>query len=198
MILEGIVTTRNADGSANIAPMGPKVRLADDGSPQFDRFLLRPFKSSLTFQNIARERCGVLHVTDDVLLITKAAVLASFEPPALRPADKVAGGILVDCCRFYEFVVDEFDDALERSSIEARVVHEGVVRDFFGLNRAKHAVVEAAILATRRHLIPAGDLRADFERLRPLIEKTGGPKEHEAFALLEAFVNEASVAEADR
>ncbi len=62
------------------------------------------------------------------------------------------------------------------------------MRDFFGLNRAKHAVVEAAILATRKHMIPLASLKADFERLRPLIEKTGGPREREAFELLERFV----------
>lgn len=188
MILEGVVTTRNADGSVNIAPMGPKLRLSEDGHPQFDHFLLRPFKTSITFANIARNRCGVLHVTDDVLLIAKAAVLDAFDPPQLIAAERVAGDVLADCCRFFEFVVEELDDSADRSSIEVRVVRERHVRDFFGLNRAKHAVVEAAILATRKHMIPLASLKTDFERLRPLIEKTGGPREREAFELLERFV----------
>jgi hypothetical protein len=188
MILEGIVTTRNADGSVNIAPMGPKLRLSDDGQPQFDRFLLRPFKTSVTFENIVRNRCGVLHVTDDVLLIAKAAVLDVFDPPPLIAAERVAGDVLADCCRFFEFVVEDLDDSADRCSIEVRVVRERHVRDFFGLNRAKHAVVEAAILATRKHMIPLESLRTDFERLRPLIDKTGGPREHEAFQLLERFI----------
>jgi hypothetical protein len=188
MILEGVVTTRNADGSVNIAPMGPKLRLSEDGHPQFDHFLLRPFKTSITFAKIARNRCGVLHVIDDVLLIAKAAVLDAFDPPQLIAAERVAGDVLADCCRFFEFVVEELDDSADRSSIEVRVVRERHVRDFFGLNRAKHAVVEAAILATRKHMIPLASLKADFERLRPLIEKTGGPREREAFELLERFV----------
>jgi uncharacterized protein len=188
MILEGIVTTRNADGSVNIAPMGPKLRLSEDGRPQFDRFLLRPFKTSITFQNIARDRCGVLHVTDDVLLIAKAAVLDHFEPPQLVPAERVAGDVIADCCRFYEFVVEEIDDSSDRSSIEVRVVRDRHVREFFGLNRAKHAVVEAAILATRKHMMSPEVLQADVDRLRPLIDKTGGPREHEAFLLLEQFI----------
>ena len=188
MILEGIVTTRNADGGINVAPMGPKVRVGENGSPQFDRFLLRPFKTSITFQNIARSRCGVLHVTDDVLLIAKAAVFDVFELPPFVPAERIAGDVIADCCRFYEFVVEELDDSADRSSIEVRVVRERHLREFFGLNRAKHAVVEAAILATRKHLIPPETLKEDFERLRPLIEKTGGPREEEAFALLERFI----------
>lgn len=195
MILEGIVTTRNADGSVNIAPMGPKVRLSEDGRPQFDRFLLRPFKTSVTFENLARSRCGVLHVTDDVLLIAKAAVLHTFAPPPFVPAERIAGDVIADCCRFYEFVVEELDDTPERSSIEVRVVRERHVREFFGLNRAKHAVVEVAILATRKRMIPLESLQADIERLRPLVDKTGGPREHEAFLLLEEFI---ATAEAER
>ena len=46
------------------------------------------------------------------------------------------------------------DASGERVNIEAEVVHIGRTRDFFGFNRAKHAVVEAAILATRLHLLP--------------------------------------------
>ncbi|HEX6985451.1 MAG TPA: DUF447 domain-containing protein [Planctomycetaceae bacterium] len=196
MILEGVVTTRNADGGVNVAPMGPKLRVGDDGMPRFDRLLLRPFKTSATYCNLARERCGVFHVTDDVLLLARAAVLDAFEPPPTTPAAEVSAARLADCCRYYEFVVDSIDESEDRTTMEARVVRSGRVRDFFGLNRAKHAVVEAAILATRRHLIAADALRAEFDRLRPLVEKTGGPAEHEAFALLERVVT--AGAEADR
>ena len=70
----------------------------------------------------------------------------------------------------------------------AEVVHAGHKRDFFGFNRAKHAVVEAAILATRTAFLPAEQIAAEFGRLRVLVEKTGGPDEHAAFALLTEFV----------
>ena len=66
--------------------------------------------------------------------------------------------------------------------IRAEVVHRGTLREFFGLNRAKHAVVEAAILATRLHLIAAGRGPGRVRKLRVLVEKTGGPAEHAAFA----------------
>ena len=56
------------------------------------------------------------------------------------------------------------------------MVGEGRVRDFFGFNRAQHAVLEAAILATRVGLLPAGEIFAQLERLRPLVAKTGGPR----------------------
>lgn len=188
MILEGIVTTRNADGGINLAPMGPRIELDDSGKPCFETFLLRPFRTSLTFANLLRERQGVLHVVDDVRLLARAAILNDDPLPSLRPATHIHGAVLVDCCRFMEFVIDEVDASLDRASFTARVVHAGHVRDFFGLNRAKHAIVEAAILATRRHLIDPTEMEEAFTRLAPLIKKTGGPAEHEAFALLLDYV----------
>ena len=44
------------------------------------------------------------------------------------------------------------------------------LRDVFGFNRAKHAVLEAAILATRLHILPEDDVRRQFDvcpRLHP-------------------------------
>jgi uncharacterized protein len=64
--------------------------------------------------------------------------------------------------------------------------HEG--RPFVGLNRARHAVVEGAILVTRVHLLGADEVRRQLAELRVLVEKTGGTREHEAFGLLERSV----------
>ena len=184
MILEGIVTTRNADGSTNIAPMGPIV---DAG---MTHFTLRPFQTSTTYANLKRTGCGVLHVTDDVLLLAQAA-LERFEAlPPLQPAAVIDGSVLADACRWYEFQVSSIDDTTERTVIDADVVHTGRIRDFFGFNRAKHAVLEAAILATRLHLLPLDDVRRQLSVLRTPLEKTAGPQEREAFALIEKYVDE--------
>jgi uncharacterized protein len=184
MILEGIVTTRDSTGAVHVAPMGPIV----DGS--LTKLCLRPFKTSQTYQNLKRTPCGVFHVVDDVLLLARSAVGLLTEAPPTFPAGKISAVVLVDCCRWYEFEVREFDDANERAELLAQIVHSGRVRDFFGFNRAKHAVLEAAILATRVHLIPRAEMLADFERLKPAVAKTGGPAEVEAFALLERYVSD--------
>ena len=84
------------------------------------------------------------------------------------------------------------DDRDERARFEAEVVHRGHLRDFFGFNRGKHAVLEAAILATRISLLPASEIRAEFARLRILVEKTGGAQENEAFAFLSEYVERKS------
>jgi beta-RFAP synthase len=184
MILEGIVTTLGPDGAVNIAPMGPTV------DPAKKRFLLRPFPSSQTYRNLRHHGEGVLHVTDDALLLAKAAVGPVEPPPRLLQAQRVRGSILADACHYYEFRVAAIDAKEQRVHIEADVVHTGRLRDFFGFNRAKHAVVEAAILATRTHLVPLGEIDAEYRKLAMLVEKTGGPEEIEAFALLRRHLEE--------
>jgi hypothetical protein len=178
MILEGIVTTLNSRGEPNVAPMGPIV------DPSMETLRLRPFKTSQTYQNLKRQPCGVFHVVDDVLLLARAAIGEWDSQPSMFPAARVAGVVLNDACRWYEFTIEEFNDTEDRTNLLARVVHTGRLRDFFGFNRAKHAVVEAAILTTRLHILDRGEIDEQMERLRVLVEKTAGPREREAFQLL--------------
>lgn len=178
VVLEGVVTTMNPDGGVNIAPMGPLVDAA------MTRLCLRPYQTSTTYQNLKRTSEGVFHVTDDVALIAHTAI---GDPPSntrLIDASRVTGRILADACRWYAFRAEEFNDDEPRSRIECRVVDHGRLRDFFGFNRAKHAVIEAAILATRTRLLAADEITREYERLRVIVEKTGSDQERYAFDLL--------------
>ncbi len=186
MILEGIVTTVDLAGATNIAPMGPVV----DAS--MDSLLLRPFNTSQTYRNLREHGEGVFHVVDDVLLLARAAVGKIEPPPRLIDTTEVRGSILADACRFYEFRVESMDEREERVRIDVRVVRRGRRRDFFGFNRAKHAVLEAAILATRVHFLPLDEIKAEFRKLSTLVDKTGGQDEREAFAFLQRYVGDAS------
>jgi hypothetical protein len=183
MILEGIVTTISAAGAVNIAPMGPHVEDAADPG-EWTRFTLRPFRTAQTFANLLAHGEGVLHVTDDVLLLARSAVGMLDPPPPLVPAEKVRGWVLAEACRFHEFRVIARDDQSERARFDVEIVHTGRRRDFFGFNRAKHAVVEAAILATRTAFLPLEEIEAEYRKLAVLVEKTGGAQEHAAFDLL--------------
>ncbi len=181
-ILEGIVTTLNADGSVNIAPMGPLV------DESWETFLLRPFHDSTTCENLMRTREGVLHVTDDVELFAQAAigsVTAKFREDAPL--------VLDETCRWFAFQITSIDASHERVVMVARTTERGVHREFIGFNRAKHAVIEAAILATRIHLLPAEEISAEFSRLKIIVEKTGAAAEHRAFVFLETHAKQASV-----
>jgi hypothetical protein len=187
MILEGVVTTVSPAGRVNVAPMGP--RLLGDPYAEPQRFVLRPYRTAQTCANLLAHGEGVLHVTDDVLLLATAALGEPDPPPPMRPAAVVRGWVLADACRWYEFRVTSCDDGAERVQLEAEVVHAGRGRDFFGLNRALFAVVEAAILATRTAFLPMDEIQAEFRKLAVLVEKTGGAREREAFAFLQKAVN---------
>ncbi|MCS6850375.1 MAG: DUF447 family protein [Gemmataceae bacterium] len=178
MILEGIVTTLSADGGVHVAPMGPIV------TPAMDRLVVRPYRTAQTYRNLRAHGEGVFHVTDDVLLLAQAAV-GQLEPPAVEPATVVRGFVLRDACRHYEFRVVSCDERSERATFEAEVVAAGRRRDFFGFNRAKHAVVEGAILATRTALLPLEEIEAEYRKLAVLVEKTGGEQERRAWAVLQ-------------
>jgi hypothetical protein len=182
MILEGIVTSQNAAAQVNVAPMGPIV---DDA---MRTLILRPFQTSTTYQNLKLHPFGVFHVVDDALLLAQSAVGQLEETPATFSALRIPGRVLKSACRWFEFEIESLDDSDERTRIEARVVHTGRLRDFFGFNRAKHAVLEAAILATRVHILPADQIRSQFEMLRSPVEKTSGPREQAAFSLLEQYI----------
>lgn len=182
MILEGIVTTLSAAGELNVAPVGPIV------DESMTTLRLRLFQTSETYRNLKDKRAGVFHVVDDVLLLARSAIGRLTEPPETFPAEKIDGLVLKRACRWYEFEIDSIDETQQRANMLARVVHAGRIRDFFGFNRAKHAVVEAAILATRVHLLPRDEIRNQLAALRIPVEKTAGPEEAEAFELLVGYV----------
>jgi hypothetical protein len=184
VILEGLLTTLNDDGSPHVAPMGPAV------DEQLQQFVLRPFLDSHSFANLKRTREGVFHVTDDVEMIAQAAVHRLPGVPATKAAGAVQGVILTDACRWYALRVARFEEIAPRAAVICQVVDRGRLRDFVGFNRAKHAVLEAAILATRLHILPAQDVREQFQRLRVIVDKTAGPQEARAFAFLERFLQE--------
>jgi uncharacterized protein len=190
VILEGIVTTLNHDATLNIAPMGPCV----DPATNLARFELRPYRSSTTYHNLKASGEGVFHVTDDVLLLAQTAIgVVVAPPPETRLADVVTGRILLDACRYYEFRVAELDDRDERTTIIVETAAQGRLRDFFGFNRARHAVLEAAILATRTEFLALDAMLGEFQKLAVLVDKTGGPRERAAFTLLHRHVHDAAV-----
>ena len=188
MILEGLVTTTDLAGAMHLAAMGPQVDATAAYGQAIEQLLLKPFASSQTGSNLLRLAEGVFHVTDDSLLLARVVTGTLAGPPASRPATAVRGWVLDDACRAYEFRVVAADTSQERLRLEARVVavHEG--RPFLGFNRARHAVVEGAILVTRLHLLGVDEVRRQLRELAVLVEKTGGPREHEAFGLLEEKV----------
>lgn len=184
MIIEGLLTTQNESGAVNLAPMGPRVH------GDFRSLTLRPFKGSTTYENLLANEVGVFHVVDEVDLIADTVTRTLQTLPAMRPAEQIEGHVLEHCCRWFEFRVTSRDLSEDRTLMEAEIVHRGDRRGFRGFNRAKHAVIEAAILASRVHLLPAQEIDAEMQRLQPAISKTGGKIEVMAFEKIRMFIDQ--------
>ena len=178
MIIETIVTTVDANGSINFAPMG--VEWGDE------TIVLKPFLETTTFRNLNATGVAVVNLTDDAMLFAQGAI-SSPQFPSI-PATVVKGAVLEAACSWRELRVVTIDATPPRSRIEAQVVHRGTRREFIGFNRARHAVLEAAILATRTHLLPAEQIREEYARLQVVVDKTAGPREREAMDLLTQYV----------
>ena len=178
MIIETIVTSTAPDGTINFAPMGVEW--------QEGALVLKPFLETTTFRNVSTGGAAVVNLTDDVMLFARAA-LSDPQFPSF-PAAVVRGVVLEAACSWREVEVVGVDDTPPRSRIETRVVHRGFRREFIGFNRARHAVLEATILATRTHLLPMEQIREEVTRLQVIVDKTAGPREQEAMAFVTEYV----------
>lgn len=187
MILEALVTTVDSAGQPHLAPMGPLLR-GERTDETLAAFELRPYETSTTGANLIRNRQGVLHIDDDVRLFAQAAIGVCDPFPEVRRALRIDGWILESACRSFEFEVQHIDTSQPRRVLQCRVVHFHRQRDFFGFNRGKHAVLEAAILATRVQFLPGPLIEERWQPLREAVEKTGGPAERAAFDQLTRFV----------
>lgn len=183
MILEAVLTTIDAEGAVNVAPMGPHV------TPDLAQFTLKPFVGSRTHANLVSSHRATIHVTDDCLLIARAVTGTLTPLPKTFPIREGHWQVLSNACRYFAVEVDNWEHDSLRPTAHCRVVESDHLRPFFGFNRAKHAVLEAAILATRTHLIARGEIEAELRRLEPLVEKTAGPAEEEAFELLKQYIS---------
>jgi hypothetical protein len=151
-----------------------------------DTIVLKPFLETATYRNLVATRAAVINLTDDVLLFAQAAI--SDPVYSTVPAEVVRGVVLADCSSWREVEVRSVDNSPPRSRIETAVVHRGSRREFIGFNRARHAVLEAAIYATRLHLLPRDFIESELKRLQVIVDKTAGPRELEAMALLTDYV----------
>jgi len=187
VIVETIVTTRDIQGQINVAPMG----IEWDPSASESQIVLKPFLQTATYRNVSATGTAVVNLVDDVRIFARAAI--SNPTYATVPATVVPGAVLTDCCAWREVTASSIDSTPPRSRIETTVVHRGFHRDFIGFNRACHAVLEAAIYATRVHMHPRDFLESELQRLQVIVDKTAGPREFEAWALLVDYIRSAPV-----
>ena len=169
-IIETVVTTINPDRSVNCGAMGVEW--------SGERIVIKPYRGTRTLRNLRTTGAAVVNLTDDMLLFSQAA-LGDPHPPT-HPAAGIEGAVLDDACSWREVRVEAIDDSPQRARVSTVVVDGGTGREFLGLNRARHAVLEASILASRARQLGPEHVSAELGRLQVLVDKTAGPREREA------------------
>ena len=171
MIRESIIITQSRTGAVHIAPIG----LIEEGG----HLVIAPFRPSLTLDNLRENPFAVANYTDDVLVF--AGCLTGRREWPTKPATKVPGAVLEQALAHAELqVIDVKEDEL-RPRFRCAVVHEETHRPFRGFNRAQAAVIEAAILVSRLHMLPADKIDREIGYLQIAIDKTAGPRERQAW-----------------
>ncbi len=181
-LIETVVTTTGRDGVVNCAAMG--VRWGEE------ELVFWPFDATRTLRNLRGHGEAVVHLTDDVLLFVQAAL--GHPRPSMRPAAAIDGSVIEDANAWREVIVTEITPSageLPRSMVRARVVASGTgTREPLGLCRARHAAVEASILASRLEWLGTDQVLAELLRLQELVDKTAGPSERAAMDYVRRYV----------
>jgi hypothetical protein len=175
LILETIVTTLSPTGEMHLVPFG----LIQDGAD----LILAPFRPSPTILNLDASPVFAASSPRDVRVIA-GCVTGRRDWPVL-PCDRIRGQRLADSYAHAEFEVVAVEDDPTRPRYRGRMVHQASHAPFLGYNRAQAAVLEAAILSTRLHMLEPEKILAEMRYLAIAISKTAGPREREAWDWIE-------------
>lgn len=175
LILETIVTTLSPADELHLVPFG----LIGEG----DDVWLAPFRPSPTITNLDANPFFAASSPRDVRVIA-GAVTGRRDWPTVA-CERIPGRRLADSFGHAEFEVVEIADDPTRPRYRGRVLHTAAHAPFIGYNRAQGAVLEAAILSTRLHMLEPAKVLTEMAYLAIAIAKTAGPRECEAWGWIE-------------
>jgi hypothetical protein len=178
MIVECIFSTLNPTGKPNFAPMGLVWGERE--------ITVRPFVQTSTYHNLQATGYGVASLTDDIPAYVKTSLHREVLPHFAARA--VPGAVYQEACSWRELqVVDMQDDGL-RADVRCRVVESGWLREFVGFCRARNAVIEAAIIATRLQYFEPDWILERLSEYAEIVAKTGDEPEELAFQEISAYI----------
>ena len=105
----------------------------------------------------------------------------------------IDGQYLAQALAHSELQVIDIDDNDPRASFTAKIKYEMNHAPFRGFNRAQSAVVEAAILVSRLHMLSSDKIQSELAYLTIAIDKTAGERELEAWGWLMTKIREAGI-----
>lgn len=178
LIRECVVTTLGPEGRPHIAALG----LIEAG----EYWIAAPFRPSATLANLEARPQATASFIDDARIFAglvtgerdwPLAQIAGWPAPRLEAALAHA-----------ELEVERVEPDETRPRFFCRVRRVETHRPFLGMNRAKAAVLEAAILATRLDMLPRDKIESELAYLTIAIDKTAGAAEREAWERVTAKI----------
>ena len=179
-VRETIVTTRNENNTIKVSPLGVYI--------ENDILKIKPFKPSISLDNILRNNSGVINYIDDVRIfascITKKNINIEFVE-----TNKINCARIKNSISHTEFIVKKVEHDDSRPTIICQTVNEEIHKMYYGFNRAKAAVIELCILASRLGIIDDEKIKDEIKYLKISIDKTAGEPELEAWNWLIEYIN---------
>jgi hypothetical protein len=174
MIRETIISTVDAAAKVHLAPIG----IIADG----DVWIIAPFRPSTTLDNLHAVPFAVANLIDDVRVFAGCLTGRTEWPTA--PCDGFAVPRLADTLAHLELGVVQTTDDGQRARFHCRLLRQVSHAPFSGFNRAQSAVIEAAILVSRLHMLPRDKVEREIAYLEVVVRKTASPIEEEAWGWL--------------
>ena len=103
-VRETIVTTKNLDGTIKISPLGIYI--------ENNVLKIKPFKPSVSLDNILRNKSGVINYIDDVRIFASCIVKKDIKSD-LKKAKIIDCSVLKDAISHTEFVIEKIQDDIE-------------------------------------------------------------------------------------
>jgi len=179
LIRECIVTTLNAAGALHLAPLG----LIEDG----DHWIIAPFRPSTTLANLEARGQATASFIDDAEVF--AGFVTGQRDWPLTMLDAWQAPRLSCALAHAELEVARVDADEQRPRFFCAVRRIESHRPFLGMNRARAAVLEAAILATRLTMLPREKIDSEIAYLKIAIDKTAGASERAAWERVMAKIS---------
>lgn len=121
-------------------------------------------------------------MTDDVMAYVRCGLYGEILP--YFPAAVIPGVVLKHACSWKELEVISREGAGDRAELQCRILYTERRNDFIGFCRARNAVIEAAVLATRIPMYDRKEAEEKLHQFMEIVEKTGGENEMRAMKLV--------------
>ena len=179
MIIETIISTMSKEKKPQTSPFGIKKKNK--------LVLISPYLPSTTHTNMLENKFASISYTDNASIFVECII--KNQNFLMKKCTSIEAYYVKDSLRHDEVKVVNYIKDDERPTFECEIIHSENHGSFLGINRARNALIEACILATRINLLPKKKILSELEYLENAILKTSGKIEQMSWNKLKKFID---------